>query len=82
MATVRLPHPDDAPEEVRQFILASQERFHTSFPPVMSCVLAGVPELMPAYQDMSKWVYGPGKVSRARKEMIATCVAAMNACHY
>ena len=48
MATVRLPHPDDAPEEVRQFILASQERFHTSFPPVMSCVLAGVPELMPA----------------------------------
>lgn len=82
MSTVHLPHPDEAPEPVRRFMQATQERFRVEFPVAMGAALAAVPEVIPAYQELAKWVYAPGKLSRARKELIATCVAAMNACHY
>lgn len=82
MATVELPHPDDAPEEVRQLILNTQKRYRVDFLPNMARALAGHADLTAAYQAVPKWVFAPGRLSHAQKEMIATAVSAVNACHY
>ncbi len=82
MATVQLPSPEHAPEEVRRLMQVTQERFQVDFPVLMGAALGGVPEVIPAYLEVGKWIYGPGRLSRACKEMIATCVSALNACHY
>lgn len=82
MSTVKLPDPHTAPEPVRRFIEGAKERFRFDSPNNMGRVLAAIPDLLPAYLDLGKWYFGPGRLSRAQRELVGTCVSAVNACHY
>ena len=81
-ASIRLPPIEGLNDDLRQYMERTRERFGLDFDPTMARVLTTIPEIWRGEAHASKIAWSPGRLDVAAKEMIATCVSAMNACDY
>ena len=81
-ASVRLPPVEGLAEEIQRYLEETRARFGLDFDPTMGRVISAIPEIWRGEAHASRVAYAPGLLSRAEKELIATCVSAMNACAY
>ncbi len=81
-ASIELPDIASQSPEIQDFLRLVRDRFGIDFDSTMGRVISTIPEVWRGESNASKVAWAPGKLDAASKEMIATCVSAMNACDY
>ena len=81
-ASIQLPPVETQSAEMQEFLRLVRDRFGIDFDSTMGRVISIIPEVFRGESTASKVAWAPGQLDTAGKEMIATCVSAMNACDY
>lgn len=82
MEIVRVRDVHELQPEDQKFCEASKAWFRIGFVPKMSRVLRTIPDFGRPYGRASRRAMSDGALPRAKKELIATTVSAINVCDY